>query len=164
MKLVKLGTKHAETIFQHQAECYPAAMCEGLEVFERLLRAEMSFGFLKDENLIAWVLFEPVLSRHAISDGEKIAYCYDLAVLPTYRHRGYAKSLWVYSCQELRFEDYWISAHCRRTSYRLIATAQSGYERVLDEFIENHYAKEYEDDSLIGEHAREILLKPVPLL
>ena len=158
------GETFAQFIFSSQDQCYPPAMREGLEVFDRLLNEKFGnycWGAYIDDHLFCgWILFE-VREDLEPPEPKEHVYCYDLAVLPRWRGKGVAKALWRHAARELRWLGYWIKAHCRKQSYPIIAGRTEGYQIERDDFIVDHYAKEYEDDSLTGEHAHEILLRPV---
>jgi ribosomal protein S18 acetylase RimI-like enzyme len=148
-----LDFSFADYIAEHQ-DMYPEAMREEVSTFKRLLSGGFCWGYFIDEELFGWILFEPETKF------ERRLYCYDLAVLPACQGNGYGFILWKHAIRELRWLNYEIHAHCRKTSYSLIVEHSEGYCLTMDHFIENHYAREYGDDSLIGEHAHEIVLKP----
>ncbi len=157
--MIKLiGPEFAQYIAEHQ-EMYPEAMREDVATFERLLASGHCLGwFDESEILIAWILFEDDASRLSSSQ----VYCYDCAVFPEYQRKGIGKALSAAAYKELRWMGYSIRMHCRRASYPSPAFLfRYGYEIVADVFLPDHYAKEYEDDSLKGEHAHELVLKPI---
>jgi GNAT superfamily N-acetyltransferase len=150
----------ASFIVEHQT-MYPDAMHEDEATFRRLLEGGHCLGCIDEDEqprLLGWILFE--VDQPTETRKTPMIYCYDLAVLPTHQREGIGRQLWVAAARELRWRGFWIRAHCRRQSYELLTSAP-GYVLVWDHFIENHYAKEYDDSNLIGEHAHEILLKPM---
>ena len=157
----RIGPEMAEYIAANQL-MYPEAMREDVETFRVLLANPFCLGYFGVspalptrciDALSGWILFK--------KESFKQEYCYDLAVLPDTQRCGIGRMLWIHACRELRWYGKRIHAHCRRQSYELLTCHAIGYELVRDKFIENHYAKEYESDDLIGEHAHEIWLKPV---
>ena len=178
-----IGREWAKWIEANQP--YPEAMCEDAATFERLLKsghclgyfergtghggnAELQSNFEPENELLGWILLEedpdeqkslwftrgrPELCRQV--------YCYDLAVLPEHQRKGIGRQLWCAAARELRWLGYRVRVHCRRTSYEIFANYGAGYEIAADRFIPDHYAKEYEDNSLLGEHAHELWLKPI---
>jgi ribosomal protein S18 acetylase RimI-like enzyme len=148
----------AAYIAAHQT-MYPEAMREDEQTFRRLIEHRMSWGWFKYRALLGWITFEQESDQ---DEYPKRAYCYDLAVLQEYQHQGIMKALAKHAYRELRWKSYWIRMHCRKASYPSPGFLfRCGYEIVQDRFIENHYATEYQDDSLMGEHAHELLLKPI---
>lgn len=150
----EIGAEWTDYIASRQ-DMYPEAMREDVEVFDRLLKSGMCWGYFDDtpNNLVGWVLCE--------QENIKTVYCYDLAVFVGYQGRHIGQFLWIRACKELRWLGYWIHAHCRKQSYGIVINYGPGYKIISDRLILDHYAKEYGDDSLIGEHAHEVLLAPI---
>ncbi len=180
-----IGPERAQYITDHQP--YPEAMREGVEVFARLLASGHCLGYfgeqlvdgkhvVRDDQLIGWILFEdesePIgwdimttpgtVIKHVNLGHHRQVYCYDCAVLPECQRQGTGKLLAAAAYKNLRWNGYRIRMHCRRASYPSPGFLfRYGYEIVADVFLPDHYAKEYEDDSLKGEHAHELVLKPI---
>jgi ribosomal protein S18 acetylase RimI-like enzyme len=158
-----LTSKWAEFIAWHQ-DAYPEAMREhhADQWAVRLDSTPYSVGLfaypLSNHSLLmGWAIFE--------KESDDAVYLYDLTVLPEFQHRGHGRCIACAALAQTARDHKKVQYHCRANSYAILSDKtllrQCGYEIQSEVFIENHYLKEYQDESLSGEHAHEILLNPL---
>lgn len=151
-----IGPEWAEYIALHQGHLYPPEMHEDVETFRELLASTtMSIGDVHEDALLSWAIF----------DGSQAPlYLYDLAVLPEYQMRGFAKNLMRQVLRITRWHGLDIQCHARSTSYPLLASipflTECGYRLYADTFLPNHYGKEYESETLV-EDGHHLVLRPI---
>lgn len=157
MEIKPIGPEWATYIATQQRHLYPEAMWEEAAIFKELLKHPLGIGAIADEVLMGWIL--------AQQENPHTVYIYDSAVLPEYQGKGLFWKMRGVFLDRARWQGLDVHSHARHTSYRVASDAkflfEHGYEIVSDRYIPNHYETEYEDESLHGEDAHEIYIRPI---
>jgi ribosomal protein S18 acetylase RimI-like enzyme len=159
--LCPLDDAHAHAIASGQTAVYPAAMCESVATFSRVLASsDLSRGAFVHGSLVGWIVFD-------LRDPGTV-YLHDIAVDPRHQGNGIARRLVTTAFSECRRRNLTIEYHARQVSYRLLGNRELmsslGYAIVRDLEIREYYAKEFRTDALAGEHAHHIIVEPLTML
>jgi ribosomal protein S18 acetylase RimI-like enzyme len=154
-----MGPEWAKHVADHQT-MYPVGMREDEETFLEILSAEPMFSLIDIKHGVGtqvrgWIVVQP--ERRGL-------YVYDLAVMPECQRKGIGKRLFSTFLQTARWHGlHPVRYHTRVTSYPLLSNVEllavHGYRIVSDQWLPEHYHKEYGGD--VHEDAHEVRIEPV---